>query len=166
MADSSDMSQQRRWIATESSSPLAPASLAIDLEASAPPPFDMMLRRLRTLEPPCLPPIGSGAFDILFVSELEVCVWYAPARDGQPPREVIIPTPLLRAAWQALADAAATMQALDETTLITLATGIAGGRWLATLLTQMPGVRATEVVEGTLRLEWTALASVLPTPEQ
>lgn len=120
-------------------------------DVSAPPPdarldaaFAALLRALRTLPGPCAPPVGAGAFDILYASEREVVVWYAPARDGVEQREVAIPSGLVRAAW-ALALRGAPV---DEAALRALASGAAGGRWLLALLAQVPGVETRrEVVE-------------------
>ena len=108
----------------------APADTAPDAA------FAALLRALRAIPGPCAPPVGAGAFDILYASEREVVVWYAPARDGVEQREVAIPSPLLRAAW-ALALRGAPV---EEAALRTLATGAAGGRWLLALLAQVPGV--------------------------
>lgn len=106
--------------------------------------FAALLRALRRLPGPCAPPVGVGAFDVLYASEREVVVWYVPARDGVEQREVAIPGPLLRAAWAL----ALRGEPVDEATLRTLATGAAGGRWLLALLAQVPGVETQrELVE-------------------
>jgi hypothetical protein len=98
--------------------------------------FAALLRALRALPGPCSPPIGAGAFDILYACEREVVVWYEPARDGVEQREVTIPGALLRDAW------ALTLRGepVEEAALRALATGAAGGRWLLALLAQVPGV--------------------------
>lgn len=99
--------------------------------------FDDVLRFLRSLADPCEPPVGVGAFDVLFASEREVCVWYTPAREGHEPREVGIPTALLADAWAALA----TGRELDEAALAEIGGNAAYGRWLLAVLAQAPGVR-------------------------
>jgi hypothetical protein len=106
--------------------------------------FADLLRALRTLPGPCAPPVGAGAFDILYASEREVVVWYQSARDGVEQREVTIPGALLRAAW------ALTLQGapVEEAALRALATGAAGGRWLLALLAQVPGVETRREERG------------------
>jgi hypothetical protein len=101
--------------------------------------FAGLLRALRALPGPCAPPVGAGAFDILFACEREVVVWYAPARDGREDtvqREVSIPGGLVRAAW------ALTLRGepVDEAALRALAASAGRGRWLLALLAQVPGV--------------------------
>ncbi len=113
-----------------SAPPDAPPDARLDVA------FAALLRALRTLPGPCAPPVGEGAFDILYASEREVVVWYEPARDGVEQREVTIPSGLVRAAW-ALALRGAPV---DEAALRALAPGAAGGRWLLALLAQVPGV--------------------------
>jgi hypothetical protein len=107
--------------------------------------FAALLRALRSIPGPCLPPIGAGAFDVLYACEREVVVWYEPARDGAEQREVTIPGALLRDAW------ALTLRGepVEEEALRGLATGAAGGRWLLALLAQVPGVetRREEPIE-------------------
>ncbi|HEU0025652.1 MAG TPA: hypothetical protein VFQ25_00930 [Ktedonobacterales bacterium] len=98
--------------------------------------FASLLRALRTIPGPCAPPVGAGAFDILYASEREVVVWYQPARDGVEQREVTIPGALLRAAWALTRRG----EPVEEAALRALATGAAGGRWLLALLAQVPGI--------------------------
>ncbi|MEO7000563.1 MAG: hypothetical protein ABI068_02005 [Ktedonobacterales bacterium] len=129
----------------------------------APPDFTTLLRHLRIVAPPCLPPLGSGSFDILYVCEREVAVWYTPTREGQEAREVIIPGALLLAAWRRFQQATQAALALDESDLCALAGGVYGGRWLASLLTQLPGVQAqlasTDDEHQSLILVWAPLTA-------
>jgi hypothetical protein len=104
---------------------------------------------LRLLEQTCEPPIGVGAFDVLYASAVEVVVWYAPARPEHHPGEVAIPTAWLAAAWAALVGGAR----LEEAALEQLGQGMAGGRWLLAVLAQIPGVVARSEP---LALEWSA----------
>jgi hypothetical protein len=108
-----------------------------------------ILRCLRLLDRTCEPPIGVGAFDVLYASAVEVVVWYSPARADHHPGEVAIPTAQLAAAWTALVGGAR----LEETTLAELGQGLAGGRWLLAVLAQLPGVSARSEP---LALEWSA----------
>jgi hypothetical protein len=124
---------------------------ADDAEGNAAPPdaefdtaFAALLRALRALPGPCAPPVGVGTFDILYASEREVVVWYAPARDGVEQREVAIPCALLRSAWSL----ALRGTPVDEAALRALAPGRAGAHWLLALLAQVPGMEARhELVE-------------------
>jgi hypothetical protein len=97
---------------------------------------DELLRCLRQLERTCEPPIGVGAFDVLYASAAEIVVWYSPARPEHRPGEVAIPTAWLAAAWAALVAGAR----LEEAALEELGQGVAGGRWLLAVLAQIPGV--------------------------
>ena len=108
---------------------------------------DGMLRRLRALAAPCEPPVGVGAFDVLYANAREVVVWYSPARAEHRAGEVVIATARLAAAWAALT----TGSSLDETELARLGDGAAGGRWLLAILAQLPGVT---VREEPLALAW------------
>jgi hypothetical protein len=117
--------------------------------------FDSVLRFLRSLATPCDPPVGVGAFDILYASEKEVVVWYSPARQEHKPGEVTIPSARLAAAWAALAAG----DPLDEAALESLGAGPAGGRWLLALLVQVPGVRLRE---DTLALTWAPVEAPAP----
>ncbi len=118
--------------------------------------FTALLGALRALTGPCAPPVGAGAFDILYASEREVVVWYEPARDGVEQREVAIPCVLLRAAWALTLRGAP----VDEAALRALAPGAAGGRWLLALLAQVPGMetRREETVDGVVDREPSAEA--------
>lgn len=117
--------------------------------------FADVLRYLRGLSGPCVPPIGAGAFDVLYASAREVVVWYAPAREGQAPREVAIPCAPLDAAWGALRDA----QAVAEASLCELAGGAAGGRWLLVVLAQLPMTQVRADADGAYTLAWSATSS-------
>ena len=109
--------------------------------------FEQVLAWLRAVAVPCAPPIGVGAFDILYASAAEVVVWYTPARDGHRHGEVTIPAPRLAAAWEALAAGAV----LDEGALTALGGSVALGRWLLAILALLPGAR---VQEDPLTLAW------------
>jgi len=111
------------------------------------PVLEDMLRDLRRCAEPCEPPVGVGAFDVLYASAREVVVWYSPARPEHRPGEVAIPTARLAGAWRALLRG----EALDEAALERLGEGVAGGRWLLAVLAQVPGVRARGEP---LALEW------------
>ena len=113
-----------------------PTTDAVPPDARLDAAFAALLRALRAIPGPCAPPIGAGAFDILYASEREVVVWYAPARDGVEQREVAIPGALLRAAWAL----ALRGEPVAEPALRALAPGAAGGRWLLSLLAQVPGM--------------------------
>jgi len=125
------------------------------IDPHAPPAFvsfTEVLGYLRTLPGPCLPPVGAGAFDVLYASVREVVVWYAPARDGQTAREVAIPCAPLDAAWGALRDAGA----VAEAALCELAGGAAGGRWLLVVLAQLPLAQVHADADGAYTLLWPA----------
>lgn len=97
---------------------------------------ESVLRCLRALADPCEPPIGVGAFDVLYASEREVVVWYSPARAEHHSGEVAIPTLRLCEAWALLQQG----ERLDESALAAIGQGLAGGRWLLAVLAQVPGV--------------------------
>jgi len=101
--------------------------------------FEDVLRHLRGLAASCEPPIGVGSFDLLYASEAEIVVWYAPVREHQRPGEVVIPSARLAAAWRALTSD----ETLDEAALEAYGGGLALGRWLLALLAQLPGVRVS-----------------------
>ncbi len=111
-----------------------------------------VLRALRLLDRTCEPPIGVGAFDVLYASAVEVVVWYSPARSEHHPGEVAIPTAWLAAAWAALVGGAR----LEETTLAEMGQGLAGGRWLLAVLAQLPGVIPRYELDQPFALEWSA----------
>jgi hypothetical protein len=123
----------------DSASATAEDATSEDAEAS----FAALLRSLRTLSDShsCMPPVGEGAFDILYASAREIVVWYIPAKDGVEQREVAIPARLARAAWEALLRG----DPVDEATLCALAGGLAGGRWLLALFAQAPAVEVRHV---------------------
>jgi hypothetical protein len=118
-------------------------------ESGAQTEVDAVLRALRLLERTCEPPVGVGAFDVLYASAVEVVVWYSPARPEHRPGEVAIPTAWLAAAWTALIGGAR----LEEASLEEFGQGVAGGRWLLAVLAQIPGV-VTRIEP--LALEWSA----------
>jgi hypothetical protein len=118
-------------------------------ESGAQTDVDAVLRVLRALERTCEPPIGVGAFDVLYASAVEVVVWYSPARPEHRSGEVAIPTAWLAAAWAALVGGVR----LEEPALEEFGQGVAGGRWLLAVLAQIPGV-VTRVEP--LALEWSA----------
>lgn len=107
-----------------------------------------VLAYLRRLASSCEPPVGVGAFDVLYANAHEVVVWYSPVRPEQRCGEVVIQTAWLAAAWSALADGGQ----LDEPALNEIGAGRWGGRWLLALLAQLPGVR---VHDDPLSLVWT-----------
>jgi hypothetical protein len=118
------------------------------------PEFESVLRFLRTLAEPCVPPLGAGGFDVLYASAREVVVWYSPARDDQQAREVVIPADALSAAWASLS--AGTL--LDEAILAALGLGSWGISWVIALLAQIPGVQVRHQPQQPLKLAWTLLA--------
>jgi hypothetical protein len=102
------------------------------------PDFAGVLRHLRTLSGPCAPPVGIGTFEPLYANDVEVVVWYSPAREAHAAGEVAIPCARLAAAWaRLLAGERLAREALE-------ADGDRPGRalWLLALLAQVPGVRA------------------------
>jgi hypothetical protein len=119
--------------------------------------FADMLRHLRGLASSCEPPIGVGSFDVLYASDAEVVVWYAPVREHQQPAEVVIPAARLAAAWRALMRG----ETLDEAALEAHGGGPALGRWLLALLVQLPGVR---VCPEPLALDWSPPVAVPKVP--
>jgi len=111
----------------------APTAMSEDASDDA---FMALLRTLRTLPSPCAPPVGEGAFDILYASAREIVVWHVPAKDGLQQKEVAIPARLAREAWTVLRRG----EPVDEAALRALAAGPAGGRWLLALFAQLPSV--------------------------
>lgn len=107
-------------------------------------PFVALLRSLRTLPGPCAPPVGEGAFDILYASAREIVVWFTSAKDGVGQKEVAIPTRLACAAWELLLRG----EPVDEAALRAIAAGLAGGRWLLALLAQLPTVEVRSAAAG------------------
>lgn len=119
----------------------APASAADDpTDDAADVTFAALLAALRALPGPCAPPIGEGAFDILYASAREIVVWFVSAKDGAAQREVAIPARLAREAWALIRQGAP----VDEAMLRAIAAGAAGGRWLLALFAQLPGVEVRE----------------------
>ena len=125
------------------------------------PDLEDVLACLRAIEWPCAPPIGVGEFDVLYVSEAEVVVWYTPARDGQRTGEVAIPCAGIAAAWQRLSAGAA----LDEALLSAVCGGAGVGRWVLALLALVPGA---SVRQDPLTLHWSPPApeSAAPAPQR
>ncbi len=119
----------------------APAS-AMDgaADGAADAVFAALLAALRALPGPCAPPIGEGAFDILYASPREIVVWFASAKDGAAQREVAIPARLAREAWALIRQGAPVSEAM----LRALAAGAAGGRWLLALFAQLPSVEVRQ----------------------
>lgn len=115
--------------------------------------FADVLRHLRGLASSCEPPIGVGSFDVLYASDAEIVVWYAPVREHQQPGEVAISAARLAAAWRALMRG----ETLDEAALEAHGGGPALGRWLLALLAQLPGVR---VCPEPLALDWSPSADI------
>ena len=95
-----------------------------------------LLRNLRAVPGPCAPPVGEGAFDILFANAREIVVWYAPAKDGVEQREVSIPTHLARVAWSVVLRG----EPVDAAAFQAVGTGASGGAWLFALFAQLPTV--------------------------
>lgn len=102
--------------------------------------FAALLAALRALPGPCAPPIGEGAFDILYASPREIVVWFVSAKDGAAQREVAIPARLAREAWALIRQGAP----VNEATLRAIAAGAAGGRWLLALFAQLPSVEVRQ----------------------
>jgi hypothetical protein len=131
--DNADSAEEPPAQAAEIIRDPAPASAADDAADAA---FAALLAALRALPGPCAPPIGEGAFDILYASPHEIVVWFASAKDGAAQREVAIPARLAREAWALIRQGAP----VSEATLRALAAGAAGGRWLLALFAQLPSV--------------------------
>ena len=123
--------------------------------------FESVLRYLRTLAESCAPPAGSGGFDVLYASPLEVVVWYTPARDGQAAREIAIPAELLSAAWGMLCAGGLLDEATLDATLAGYGLGPAGIQWVLALLAQIPGV---QVRQEPLALAWSLLTTPPTSP--
>lgn len=116
--------------------------------------FEEVARRLRAIARTCEPPVGVGSFDVLYVNERELVVWYSPARDHQKPDEVAISCSAVRAAWSALVERGA----LDEAALLAIGQSQRTARWLLAILAQLPGV---SFVEEPLALRWRPLEESL-----
>ncbi|HET9110402.1 MAG TPA: hypothetical protein VFN78_06240 [Ktedonobacterales bacterium] len=101
-----------------------------------------LLRSLRAIPGPCAPPIGEGAFDILYASAREIVVWFVSAKDGVSQKEVAIPTRLARDAWEVIRRG----EPVDAAALRAIAAGASGGSWLLALFAQLPTVEVRSVV--------------------
>ena len=121
--------------------------------------FAALLASLRALPGPCAPPIGEGAFDILYASAREIVVWFVSAKDGAAQKEVAIPARLAREAWALIRRG----EPVSEATRRAIAAGAAGGRWLLALFAQLPSVEvraadlddaATGSAEPDVTLRW------------
>lgn len=128
---------------------------AADGDADGEVAFAALLASLRALPGPCAPPIGEGAFDILYASAREIVVWFVSARDGAAQKEVAIPARLAREAWALIRRG----EPVSEAMLRAIAPGAAGGRWLLALFAQLPSVevRAAEQAddaESAVTLRW------------
>jgi hypothetical protein len=111
--------------------------------------FEEVARRLRAMATTCAPPVGVGSFDVLYVNERELVVWYSPSREHQRPGEVAIACSALRLAWEALLERGA----LDEAALLAIGQTNWTTRWLLAILAQLPGVSC---VAEPLTLRWSA----------
>ena len=103
-----------------------------------------LLRSLRAIPGPCAPPIGEGAFDILYASAREIVVWFVSAKDGVEQKEVAIPTRLAREAWEVIQRG----EPVDAAALRAIAAGASGGSWLLALFAQLPSVEVRSIVSG------------------
>jgi hypothetical protein len=122
----------------EAASDENPAARAFDDDA-----FAALLRMLRALPGPCAPPVGEGAFDILYASAREIVVWFVSAKDGVEQKEVAIPARLAQRAWEIMRRG----EPVDEARLRAIAAGAAGGRWLLALFAQLPTVEVRSASE-------------------
>lgn len=114
----------------------APDASPMDANDALDVAFADLLRSLRAVPGPCAPPVGEGAFDILFANAREIVVWYAPAKDGVEQREVSIPARLARVAWGVLLRG----EPVDTAAFQAVGTGASGGAWLFALFAQLPTV--------------------------
>lgn len=108
---------------------------------------ETLARHLRGVATTCAPPVGVGSFDILYVNDHELVVWYSPVRDHQQPGEVAIARSRVDAAWGTLLERGR----LDEADLIAIGESTKIARWLLAVLAQLPGVTC---VAEPLALEW------------
>lgn len=122
-----------------------------------PPEFEDVARRLRGIATTCEPPVGVGSFDVLYVNERELVVWYSPSRDHQQPGEVAIARTALSNAWEALLG----QGRLDEAALLAIGQSNWNARWLLAILAQIPGVC---FIAEPLALEWRPSAFAAPPP--
>jgi hypothetical protein len=112
------------------------------ISSFASPAFEKcVLAYLRSLADPCKPPLGAGAFSLLYASRVEIVVWFDPAHDlERPPGEVLIPSAKLANAWTDLVAG----KTLDLPALGRIAGGTSGAYWLLALLSLLPQVNFTE----------------------
>jgi hypothetical protein len=112
------------------------------LSSCASPAFEKsVLAYLRSLADPCKPPLGAGAFSLLYASQVEIVVWFDPAHElERTPGEVLIPSVMLASAWSDLVAG----KTLDLPALGRIAGGTAGAYWLLALLSLLPQVRFTK----------------------
>jgi hypothetical protein len=108
------------------------------MSSRASPAFEEnVLSYLRSLADPCKPPLGAGAFSLLYASPLEIVVWFDPAHELQrTPGEVLIPSAKLASAWSDLVSG----KTLDLVALGQIAGGTSGAYWLLALLALLPQV--------------------------
>jgi hypothetical protein len=100
-----------------------------------------VLSYLRGLADPCKPPLGAGAFLLLYASRVEIVVWFDPAHEVErTPGEVLIPSAKLASAWSDLVAG----KTLDLPALGRIAGGTSGAYWLLALLALLPQVRFIE----------------------
>lgn len=133
---------------------VAPDTSPLDASDALDAAFADLLRSLRAVPGPCAPPVGEGAFDILFANAREIVVWYAPAKDGVEQREVSIPARLARVAWGMLLRG----EPVDTAAFQAVGTGASGVAWLFALFAQLPTVevRGADAMadEQPLTLRW------------
>jgi hypothetical protein len=100
-----------------------------------------VLAYLRSLANPCKPPLGAGAFLLLYASRVEIVVWFDPAHElERTPGEVLIPSAMLHSAWSDLVAG----KILDLPALGRIAGGTSGAYWLLALLSLLPQVTFTK----------------------
>jgi hypothetical protein len=112
------------------------------ISSYASPAFEKsVLAYLRGLADPCKPPLGAGAFSLLYASQVEIVVWFDPAHElERTPGEVLIPSAKLASAWSDLVAG----KTLDLPALARIAGGTSGAYWLLALLSLLPQVNFTE----------------------
>lgn len=112
------------------------------ISSYASPAFEKsVLAYLRSLADPCKPPLGAGAFSLLYASRVEIVVWFDPAHElERTPGEVLIPSAKLASAWSDLVVG----KTLDLPALGRIAGGTSGAYWLLALLSLLPQVNFTE----------------------
>lgn len=122
----------------------APADGSDGTASAADAPLAALLSSLRALPGPCAPPIGEGAFDILYASAREIVVWFISAKDGVAQKEVAIPTRLAGEAWALLRRG----DPVDEAALRAITSGASGASWLLALFAQLPSVEVRNAANG------------------